>query len=107
MVEVGEGSQRELKGTKNGYRMVTPSLKGMKIQDVSKGEAISTRIPKRLFTIREASTYLGKGVFGVRQMIWQGILPVVRDTNGHGNNKKMLIDVRDLDAWIDRNKTYV
>ena len=40
----------------------------------------------------------GRGLYGVREMVWAGKLPVVRD------GRKMFVDLKDLDAWIDQNK---
>lgn len=54
---------------------------------------------KRLYSIREASVYLGRSVWAVREMIWAGKLPYVRD------GKRILLDIRDMDAWIEKSKT--
>ncbi|PIV20161.1 MAG: hypothetical protein COZ69_11005 [Deltaproteobacteria bacterium CG_4_8_14_3_um_filter_45_9] len=75
--------------------MVTPDLKANKNHGVRKGEEIS----KRLFTLKEAALYLGRGLHGVRDMVWKGEVPVVR------NGRKMFLDIRDLDTFIERNKT--
>lgn len=53
---------------------------------------------KRLYSIPEAAFYLGRTVDAVREMIYQGKIPYVKD------NKRILLDIRDMDAWIDRNK---
>lgn len=53
---------------------------------------------KRLFTIPEAAVYLARTVNALREMIWAGKLPIVRD------GKRILLDVRDMDAWIERSK---
>lgn len=53
---------------------------------------------KRLFSVSEAGIYLGKGEYTIRTMVWNEVLPVVRD------GRKILLDVRDLDAWIEKNK---
>jgi excisionase family DNA binding protein len=81
---------------------VTVNLKGDENQAVKTGTRICNPIPKRLFTLKEAAHYLGRGLYGVRDMVWKGKLPVVRD------GRKMFVDLKDLDAWIERNKeTYV
>jgi excisionase family DNA binding protein len=56
------------------------------------------RLRKRLYTIAEAAEYLGRSSWAVRSMIWAGKLPAVRD------GKRILVDVYDLDRWIDANK---
>ena len=55
-------------------------------------------IPKRLYNIEEASIYLGRTPNAIRQMIWDGKIPIVRDT------KRILLDVKDMDTWIERSK---
>ena len=54
---------------------------------------------KRLFTIPESAFYLGRTVTALREMIWAGKLPYFRD------GKRVLLDVRDLDEFIERGKT--
>jgi len=54
---------------------------------------------KRLYSIKEASTYLGRSIWAVREMLWAGKLPYVRD------GKRILLDIRDMETWIDKNKT--
>lgn len=53
---------------------------------------------KRLFTIPEAAIYLARTVNALREMIWAGKLPIVRD------GKRILLDVRDMDTWIEQSK---
>jgi excisionase family DNA binding protein len=53
---------------------------------------------KRLYTIPQAAEYLGRSPWAVRSMIWAGKLPAVRD------GKRVLVDVYDLDRWIEHNK---
>ena len=77
---------------------MTVDLKANGNQGVKNGTRISNPIPKRLFTLKEAAHYLGRGLYGVREMVWAGKLPVVR------GGRKMFVDLKDLDAWIDQNK---
>ncbi len=56
------------------------------------------KITKRLYAIPEAAEYLGHKIWGVRTLIWSGKLPVVQ----HG--RKMFLDLKDLDAFIESNK---
>jgi excisionase family DNA binding protein len=53
---------------------------------------------KRLYTINQAAEYLGRSPWAVRSMIWSGKLSAVRD------GKRILLDVHDLDRWIEANK---
>ena len=56
------------------------------------------RIPKRLYSVDEAGVYLGRTAWAVREMIYAGKLPCVKD------GRRVLLDIKDLDIWIDRNK---
>jgi excisionase family DNA binding protein len=56
---------------------------------------------KRLYSVPEAAFYLGRTVNALRQLIWAGKLPIVKELDG----RRVLLDVKDLDAYIDRNKT--
>ncbi len=53
---------------------------------------------KRLYNVKEASLYMGRTVCALREMIWAGKLPVVRD------GRKILLDIYDLDKWIEQSK---
>lgn len=57
---------------------------------------------KRLYNLKEASVYLGRSVWGVRELIWAGKIPVVKD------GRKMFIDIIDLEKYVENNKmTYL
>jgi len=56
---------------------------------------------KRLFTVKEAAQFLGRSEWGMRELIWAGKIPVVKDEGG----RKIFVDVLDLIAYIERNKT--
>jgi len=58
-----------------------------------------TRIAKRLYSIQEAAVYLGRSTWSVREMIWAGKIPYIKD------GKRIFLDIRDLDDWIEKNKT--
>jgi excisionase family DNA binding protein len=58
----------------------------------------SARLRKRLYTIAETAEYLGRSPWAIRSMIWAGKLPAVRD------GKRILLDVYDLDRWVEANK---
>jgi len=75
----------------------------LKEQTVTKTHGIENpkREPlrKRLFTIPEASVYLGRSVPSLRELIWAGSLPCVKV------GKRIHLDIYDLDKWIDAHKT--
>ncbi len=55
-------------------------------------------ITKRLYTIPEAGIYLGRSKWSIRRLIWNGDLPSVRP------DRRVLVDVRDMDAFIEQHK---
>ena len=58
-------------------------------------------VEKRLFTLKEAATSLGRSVWGMRDLVWARELPVVKCAGG----RKIFIDLQDLEAYINRNKS--
>ena len=58
-------------------------------------------ISPRLLRTNQAATYLGIGEKAVRALILQGELPYVQMKAG---NSPFLLDMRDLDRFIERNK---
>jgi excisionase family DNA binding protein len=60
---------------------------------------VGQRVMKRLYSIKEAAVYLGRGVWAVREMLWAGKIPYVKD------GKRILLDINDMNLWIERNKT--
>jgi excisionase family DNA binding protein len=59
--------------------------------------------PPRLLRLREAARYLSVSPWKLRHIIQSGGMPIVR----YGDNTPWLLDIRDLDAWVDRNKQVV
>ncbi len=58
----------------------------------------TSRPAKRLYTVLEASIYLGRTVNATREMQWAGKLPYVK------LDGRIYFDVYDLDALIEQNK---
>lgn len=58
-------------------------------------------IPKRLYSVDEAAVYLGRTVWAVREMLWAGKIPFVKD------GRRTLLDIRDMDTWIDSSKIQI
>ena len=56
------------------------------------------KVSKRLYSIPEAATYLGRSTWSVRHLVWAGELPEVR-VGG-----RVHLDVRDMDDFIERHK---
>ena len=57
----------------------------------------------RLLPLKGAADYLGLTVWAMRERIWSGDIPVIRFPGG----RKMFIDTKDLEDFIERNKTRI
>lgn len=57
-------------------------------------------LSKRLFSIKEGAIYLGRSEWAFREMLWAGKMPYVKD------GKRILIDINDMNEWIDQSKTW-
>lgn len=66
---------------------------------VSPSSASVINSSPRLLTVKEAASYLGSTVWFVRSLGWTGAVPHVRF------GKRILFDRRDLDAFIERQKS--
>jgi excisionase family DNA binding protein len=54
---------------------------------------------KRLYSVPEAACYLGRTVDGLREMLYGGKLPYVKD------GRRVLLDIQDMDRYVEANKT--
>ena len=54
---------------------------------------------KRLFSIPEAAAYLDRTIWGMRELIWKGVIPVVK------SDRRIFLDLNDLNDFIEKNKT--
>lgn len=55
-------------------------------------------IEPALLTVKQAAVYLGRSEQSVQHLIFQKDLPVVRA------GRRVHLDRKDLDAWIEKNK---
>jgi excisionase family DNA binding protein len=55
-------------------------------------------LQKRLYSVKEAAPYLGRSVTALREMLWAGKLPYIKD------GRRILLDIRDIDEWIEKSK---
>jgi excisionase family DNA binding protein len=60
--------------------------------------AVSPQLQPALLTVKQAALYLGRSEQAVQHLIFQKDLPVVRI------GRRVHLDRRDLDAWIEKNK---
>ena len=56
------------------------------------------RLNKRLYSIKESAVYLGRSEWAIREMIWAGKIPCIKD------GRRILLDIKDMDSWIEKNK---
>ena len=68
-------------------------------REIRRDNKLNPKVNKRLYSIDEAAAYLGRSIWGVREMLWAGKLPFVRD------GRRILLDIKDMDSWIEKNKT--
>lgn len=69
-----------------------------KIRPELSGGVPSSRVQATLFSVKEAAVYLGRSEQAVQHLIFQRDLPVVRV------GRRVHLDRRDLDTWIEKNK---
>ena len=67
----------------------------------AKNQGLSNLAGKRLFTLKEGARYLGRSEWGMRELIWAGKIPVVRNEGA----RKIFLDVQDLEEFIRKNKS--
>jgi excisionase family DNA binding protein len=57
-------------------------------------------LPARLMRVKDAAKYLAMSKGGIRALVQREELPAVIP----GNNAPWLLDVKDLDRWIEKHK---
>jgi excisionase family DNA binding protein len=82
--------------------MGTGEIKPIRNQVIKREQGMSNPLPKRLYTLNEAAKYLGRTLWSMRELVWAGKIPIVRD------GKRIFIDFNDLESYITKNKmTYI
>ncbi len=56
-------------------------------------------IKPRLLTVKETAVFLGRSIPSVRELVWNGSLPIVRE------GRRIHFDLLDLEKWIEQHKT--
>jgi hypothetical protein len=64
-----------------------------------KEQGIEYPSAKRLYNLPEAAHYLGRTLWSMRELVWKGSIPIVRE------GKRIFVDLKDLDNYIERCKT--
>jgi excisionase family DNA binding protein len=67
-------------------------------QVIERLEHMAPQIQPALLSVRDAATYLGRTEQSIQHLIFSQELPVVRV------GRRVHLDRRDLDAWIEKNK---
>ena len=62
------------------------------------GESNGATIRPRLLTVAQAALYLGRSKTSIQHLVSDEAIPVVR------HDRRVFLDVRDLDCWIDSAK---
>jgi len=62
-------------------------------------QVVSDHLPKRLYSLPEAAHYLGRTIWSMRELIWRGSIPIVRE------GKRIFVDIADMDAYVEKHKT--
>ncbi len=81
--------------------MGTGRINGFKNQGVTKTQGISNSLPKRIYSLPEAAHYLGRTLWSMRELIWKGSIPIVRE------GKRIFVDIADMEAYVNKHKTTV
>ena len=71
-----------------------------KNQTIKQSQGISNPLEKRLYTLKEAAFYLGRSEWGMRDLMWKQLIPVVREPGA----RKVFFDRSDLEKYIEKNK---
>ncbi len=78
-------------------------FKNRNSKDLERAQRITYPIGPRLLPLKKAAEFLGLSVWGMRERIWAGQIPVVRFPGG----RKMFIDTKDLESFIEENKVTI
>ncbi len=70
-------------------------------REPQKEQQILNPVRKRLYTLKEAAAYLGRSEWGMRELIWGGAIPVVKQKTA----RKIFLDIGDLDRFVEANKS--
>lgn len=91
---------RGIREESNGrHNMGTGYKKSVKNQEVIGTQGISNPLPKRLYSLPEAGHYLGRTLWSMRELIWKGSIPIVRE------GKRIFVDIKDLEGYVAKHKT--
>lgn len=67
---------------------------------MDKSDMHGNGLKKRLYTVKEASVYLGRSECAIRELIWNGAIPCVKI------GRRVHIDIYDLERFIEKSRVY-
>jgi len=84
----------------NGYSAVTAEAETLNCKGSHGSPSVreSDVLQPRLLSYEAASSYLSLSYWTVRHMVVEGYIPHIK------SGKRVLIDVQDLDEWIEKSK---
>lgn len=68
--------------------------------ELQKARGIHNPPCKRLYSLKDAAEYLGRSVWGMRDLVWSQAIPVVMQRG----SRKIFVDIVDLEDFIEKNK---
>ena len=92
-------TMEEKSKAQDGHSVGTDELIITKYQGVRRAHGISNPLPKRLYSLPEAAHYLGRTLWSMRELVWKGSIPIVRE------GKRIFVDIVDLEAYVNKHKT--
>jgi len=78
--------------------VVTYPLQNKERQGSMKAQGIYNPVRKRLLDIKDAGEYLSRSVWGIRELMYKGVLPYVKF------DRRIYFDIHDLDKVIEQYK---
>jgi len=90
----------DVKAVKNGDSSVTAAPESRTGEGLQGGALVeeTNALSPRLLSYEAASAYLSLSYWSVRHMVVEGQIPHIKA------GKRVLIDVKDLDDWIEQHK---
>ncbi len=97
-----EDKTKAQSGHSNGHSARTGELiigNDEGIQSKKRAHGMFNPLPKRLYSLPEAAHYMGRTLWSMRELIWKGSIPIVRE------GKRIFVDIADMDAYAEKHKT--
>ena len=90
----------DVKAVKNGDSSVTAAPESRTGEGLQGGTLVvqSNALSPRLLSYEAATAYLSLSYWSIRHMVVEGHIPHIKV------GKRVLIDVKDLDDWIEKHK---